>query len=83
MGEVTRAAVSYGVLAVGTRRWRHDLTAGSLHVEWVPVCCARSAGTVRRDRVVAAGAELNPDASLLTYYGGGAEGYTDFPPMQG
>ena len=31
----------------------------------------------------AAGAELNPDASLLTYYGGGVEGYTDFPPMKG
>ena len=31
----------------------------------------------------AAGAALNPDANLLTYYGGGAEGYTDFPAMEG
>jgi N-ethylmaleimide reductase len=31
----------------------------------------------------AAGAELSPEASLLTYYGGGAEGYTDFPPLEG
>jgi N-ethylmaleimide reductase len=31
----------------------------------------------------ASGAELNPDANLLTYYGGGAEGYTDFPALEG
>jgi N-ethylmaleimide reductase len=31
----------------------------------------------------ATGVDLNPDASMLTYYGGGAEGYTDFPALEG
>jgi N-ethylmaleimide reductase len=31
---------------------------------------------------LAAGAELNPDANMLTAYGGGAEGYTDYPVME-
>jgi N-ethylmaleimide reductase len=66
----------------GYDRPRAALAVESGHAQCVSFARAYISNPDLAERF-AAGAELSPEASLLTYYGGGAEGYTDFPPLEG